>query len=391
MNQAAQTICLCMIVKNEATVMRRCLDSVASIIDYWIIVDTGSTDGTQDLIRTHLQAVPGELHERPWRDFGQNRTEALQLARERADYCFIIDADDSLEMSAGFRMPCLSASSYSLDIINGETRFKRPQLVSNALPWRFEGVLHEYLTCDEPHDHDCLPGLRIRQNQDGARRKDPGTYRRDAMILEDALSCETNLFLIARYRFYLGQSYRDCGDRANALENYRLRANLGFWQDEVFISLYHVAQLMQALDHPETQVINAYLQATAALPARAEALHSASRFCRIKGRYEEGFQLAKRGLKIPCPVEALFLEEWTYAFGLLDELSVNGYWSGHYRESLEAAVMLLSKPDCPAEHRERFAANARFALEKLPRPEVDLSVLFDQVANRTSAGRAFTV
>ena len=44
-----KTICLNMIVKNEQPVIRRCLASVKEMIDYWVIVDTGSTDGTQDL------------------------------------------------------------------------------------------------------------------------------------------------------------------------------------------------------------------------------------------------------------------------------------------------------------------------------------------------------
>ena len=44
------TICLSMIVKNETHIIHECLDSMWRNIDYWIIVDTGSTDGTQDLI-----------------------------------------------------------------------------------------------------------------------------------------------------------------------------------------------------------------------------------------------------------------------------------------------------------------------------------------------------
>ena len=75
------TICLNMIVKNEIAVIARCLESVKSFIDYWVIVDTGSTDGTQAMIQSIMQDIPGELHERPWRDFGFNRTEAAELAR----------------------------------------------------------------------------------------------------------------------------------------------------------------------------------------------------------------------------------------------------------------------------------------------------------------------
>ena len=45
------TISLCMIVKNEEKVLRRCLDSVKDLMDEIIIVDTGSTDRTKQIAK----------------------------------------------------------------------------------------------------------------------------------------------------------------------------------------------------------------------------------------------------------------------------------------------------------------------------------------------------
>src|SRR5919109_4739906 len=107
------SICLCMIVKDEAQVIERCLGSARGLIDSWVICDTGSTDGTQELITRALQGVPGELHERPWVDFGHNRSELMRLARGRADYLLLIDAD----MTVSFErddLGELEADSYML-------------------------------------------------------------------------------------------------------------------------------------------------------------------------------------------------------------------------------------------------------------------------------------
>ncbi|MDI4657454.1 glycosyltransferase [Xanthobacter autotrophicus] len=367
MNASGQMVCLNMIVKNEAEVIRRCLDSVRPIIDRWVIVDTGSTDGTQDIIRAHLSDLPGELHERPWRDFAHNRSEALELARGKGDYTFIIDADDTLEIDADGVPPALTGDSYMVTINDATIVYQRPQLVRSALPWRYEGVLHEYLTCEGAAPHGRMSGLTMRRNNDGARRKDPQTYRRDVAVLEAALQTERNPFLLSRYRFYLAQSYRDCGDREKALENYLLRAELGFWQEEVFMSLYSAAQLKEQLGRPEREVIDAYLRASDALPTRVEALHNASRFCRRKGRYEEGYEIARRGLTIPLPADALFVEAWIYENGLLDEFSVNAYHSGRKRDSLDASLKILASAKLSAADMARVVENARLASEGLPR------------------------
>jgi GR25 family glycosyltransferase involved in LPS biosynthesis/glycosyltransferase involved in cell wall biosynthesis len=355
-----------MIVKNEAPVIERCLRTVLPIIDHWVIVDTGSTDGTQDIIRRFLANVPGELYERPWKDFAYNRSEALELARPLADYSFVIDADDLLEFNPEFALSSLSADSYNIVIADGSIEYQRIQLVSNRKPWRYEGVLHEFLTCEGAETQEVLVGVRMRRNHDGARRRDPTTYQRDALVLEQALAGNVTDFLRSRYTFYLAQSYRDSGDRQGALRHYLARGEMGFWDQERFMSLYEAARLQEALNYPVDDVLATYRKAADACPSRAEALHGASRRCRLSGRNAEGYDYARRGLAIPYPEGGLFVEKWIYEYGLLDELAVNAYWAGRYRESLEASFNLLGGEKLPQADRERVGANARFALSKLP-------------------------
>ena len=367
MNNSGQKICLSMIVKDEAHVIRRCLDSVRPVIDHWLIVDTGSTDGTQEVIRAAMSDVPGAVVQRPWVDFASNRSEALALARPFGDYSLIIDADDELVIPAGFTMPRLDAPGYYLTILDDFTRYTRIQLVNNSYPWCYRGVLHEFLQCSQAHWTAMSP-LAMRRGEDGARHLDKSTYLRDVEVLERALTTETDPFLISRYTFYLAQSYRDCGESRRALELYLRRAELGFWHEEVYISLLSAAYLMEALNDPEADVLAVFDRAIAVCPERAEARHGASRYCRERRGYVKGLHYAEAGLPLRLPDDALFLQPWVYTYGLQDEYAVNAYCTGQYRAALRTCLDVLGHPDVPPEHRARIARLSREALSRMVDP-----------------------
>ncbi|MCJ2059693.1 glycosyltransferase [Methylobacterium sp. J-048] len=373
MTPSGQKICLSMIVKNEAPVIRRCLDSVRSIIDHWIIVDTGSTDGTQDLIRAALADVPGTLLERPWVDFAHNRTEALDLARPHGDYTLVIDADDELiteeglPIPASFVMPDLGAPGYNMQIHDTTTRYPRTQLFKNSMPWRFRGVLHEFANCQELTWTDTLP-IAMRRGHDGARRRDESTYVRDAEILEKAIRTEKDKFLVSRYMFYLANSYRDCGEKRKALEVYLKRTQLGFWTEEIYISFVGAALLMESLGDPFDQVLAAYDEAIAINPRRVEARFHASRYCQSESRHVEAYHYAEAGLELTMPTDGLFLQPWMYKYGLQDKFSVIAFNTGQYRACLSACLAALGCPDFPDEDRPQRVEIARKALAKMVDP-----------------------
>lgn len=366
------TICLNMIVKNEARVIRRCLESVKGFVDHWVIVDTGSTDGTQELIRSALAGIPGELHERPWKDFGHNRTEALALARDKADYSLIIDADEILIPAPSFRMPALVADAYMTVHQAGEsgTSFYLTQFVKNALPWRYVGVLHEVITCDEKHVDEKLEGLVCKGFFDSGRNADPqAKYESDARVLEAALELEPDN---ARYVFYLAQSQRDSGNLARAIETYERRAAMGGWAEEVWYSLFQLAVLSERKGGSFAPALEAYLRAFQYRPTRAEPLCELARHFRQKNEHATAYVFASRAAALPRPTDILFLDHTVYDWRALDELAVSAYYVGQPKEALAAADRLLSEGKLPEGERPRVEANREFSrnvLEKDTRRE----------------------
>ncbi len=235
------TICLNMIVRNEAHIVQELLDSVAPYISSWVIVDTGSHDGTQDLIRNHMArlGIPGELHERPWRDFGHNRTEALTLAQGHADYIWVMDADDTIVGTPDFTQ--LGADIYFMRL-RGTSQDASPlivwrtQLFRDGLRVRYEGVIHEYAAWDDPYVVARLEGeYHIEYRHLGARSQDPQTSARDRDLLlaevernpEDALSV-----------LHLAQTYYLLGDFVNARKWYARRVEMGGSDEDLYFAMY---------------------------------------------------------------------------------------------------------------------------------------------------------
>ena len=249
-----KTICLNMIVKNEAHIITETFDNILKYIPltYWVISDTGSTDGTQQVIKDYFacKKIDGELFQDEWRDFGYNRTLALQHANKKTDYLFIFDADDSIH--GNFKLPephLFNKEMYNLKFGGDHVTYVRPLLVNNQLEWRFNGVLHEFLTCVSKNiEGIVLDGdYYVNSGRKGSRSKDPDKYKKDAEILKKAYYIELekpDKGLSNRYAFYCAQSYKDSGMVKEAIEWYKLVADkINTWVQERYYSCFVLGDL----------------------------------------------------------------------------------------------------------------------------------------------------
>lgn len=368
----AKKITLCMIVKDESRVIERCLASVLPLIDSWVIVDTGSTDGTQEKIKKFFSnvGIEGQLHERKWLNFGHNRSEAMELARPVGDYSLMIDSDEILVYDAGFDpmkfKQELTCDLYNINALFGGTRYHRPQLTSNKKNFYYRGVLHEYLDChDTMETKDFAKGFINTPIQDGNRCSDPKKYFKDAEMFETALKGKVDPKDLERYHFYLAQSYRDSQQWEKSLEAYLKRAQMGGWPEEVFYSLFQAGRIREILKHPVDDVVACYFQSYQVAPWRAESLWAASRICRLTSRFDQAYRFAKQAVKVRYPEGALFVTEDVYKWCVLDEFSIAAFWTEHYAESRAASMQLLQQNQFPPDQKERIETNLKLATDAL--------------------------
>lgn len=249
-------VCLTMILKDEAHCIQKTLDSVKTFVDCWAIVDTGSTDGTQSLVRESMAGIPGRLCEEPFADFATSRNRALQLAKQFAFeytpesldsdsipvFTLMLSADETFSGGSELRA-FLEArrddadGAYSVVMLSERSRWSYPRVLRVDAGWSYVGEVHEVPVGPAGETYGpVVPGVTVSHEATDPDRRTKRMREFDLPLLTKMVEDEAKpLSERAQAVWFLAQTYDGLADRiertpGGSWVSYKMMALSLYWR-----------------------------------------------------------------------------------------------------------------------------------------------------------------
>lgn len=213
--------------KNEAHSIKNMLDSVSNYIDYWVLQDNGSTDGTPDVVSAWAEKtkIPGFMYkvDEGWVNFGWNRDHVLQKflqSEHNCDWIMKMDCDETLKVDDEFDWDIFDNDIVSYNVQSEDTNaiYYKTWIWNSKYPWRFNhDPAHETIYIDDGTKNTdfqrvCLPSTfkMLSGETFGESYTVPTKYVSDSLKLEEKIIREGNIKENSYHFWYLAKSYADC-------------------------------------------------------------------------------------------------------------------------------------------------------------------------------------
>lgn len=349
------------ICKDEEHVIERMLNSSNGILDLIVAVDTGSTDKTIDLIKKFGidNNIPTYVFERPFDTFDKCRNFAMDKLRETVKelnwnsdrvHGMWYDCDEQLMIEPGFDKNQFTNDLYMINTFIGQMKYTRNTFFKVSKPFRWYGVVHEFIVCDDQNISSGLAtDIAVNVSMDGNSWKSniPSKYLSHSHKLESYIA---NNRQDPRWIFYTAQSYHDSASMPDNIEENkeRLRRSLKYYKErtersdgyveEIYYAHYRMGSIMKTLEEPWNLTMQQCLKAYSVDPLRGESIKLIIDYYLQMGEWNLAYLYTKFGYenfhnKNPYPTRLLFVEELLYTWKFAEVHAAACFYTGRKDEA----------------------------------------------------------
>jgi tetratricopeptide (TPR) repeat protein len=167
------SICLAIIVQDDASAIQRCLLSVKPFIDTWKIYCVGSSENTTELIRSTLADVPGQIEFTGAGNFKANQNKLVLAASKRADIVILLEADEEFQ-SLTDRISIPAAFDTGVVNINHlEYTRRTPRIFRSSALTHLHNSTDKNVTLESLHNSTPLEDISIKSDNGPAHDGSP--------------------------------------------------------------------------------------------------------------------------------------------------------------------------------------------------------------------------
>jgi glycosyltransferase involved in cell wall biosynthesis len=348
-------VCLCMIVKNAGPLFANVLEANKPNFDKWCILDTGSTDGTQDVIRRVLADKKGQLYEEPFVNFKVSRNRCLELAGTSCK--FLLTLDDTYMVQGDLRSFLSEvrsdqfSDSFSMLIKSGDSEYYSNRIIKSHTGLRYMYTIHEVIP-KENNVNVTVPVNRatiLDQRSDYMEERTTTRKQFDLELLFKEYEDDPD---DPRSLYYIAQTYGCMGDEVNKAKYLKLRAehpNEGYIQEKVD-ACFELARCYNfKLDREWKESEEWYQKAFDLDQERPDALYFLGIHWYIENNFARAHEYFKKAFEIGYPIHRQYSLKPTLSFHFLPKfLTETSYYMKDYAlgEACARYFFQNNKPDC---------------------------------------------
>jgi GR25 family glycosyltransferase involved in LPS biosynthesis/predicted O-methyltransferase YrrM len=346
---------LCIMVKNGGELFEQMLLKNMDVFDRFTILDTGSTDGTVDVIKKLLLGKKnGTLYEEPFINFRDSRNRCLELAGTKCKYNLMLD--DTYVVEGDLRSFLNEirgdqfGDSYSLTIKSYDVEYISNRITKTENKLRYIYTMHEVIQ-DKDNINVRVPDNRAFINDmtnDYMQNRSDSRKEYDLKCLYEMLKEYPDE---PRNLFYLGQTYKMLENFEKAAEYYYKRAffHIDGFEQEKFDALFEFTRInIYQLNKPWREYEKFFQLCIEWQPTRPEGNYFLGIHYFIENDHATAFMHFKKAFEIGFPYHQQFSLKPTLSFHFLPYyLSSLCYEFKDYKLGFDSTTLFLqhNKPN----------------------------------------------